>query len=556
MSRSHCAKPRKPAPTGDAGGRPAVRISVIHKWMLCSVLLVVTAAGLSTYFGVRVQSKALTAELIRTGVYQAEHLAAEAENAFSSLNWIYVERSLHELPARSAHDVIFAKLVKPDGEVYLANDRAYYGEKVPSNLIPGRQAGLNHYFTETDEQGWLLVHPFTVGSETWHVVLGLSLAPVRAATHGLILRNLAWGGLIVLLGVVSSFFLARSVSRPVTRLAEAAKRMAAGDWDCSIPVGSRDEIGLLTRSFNRMTGQLRHQREQIVAYSHDLEQKVAERTADLSEANDELKREVTVRKRGEEALARSNAELEQFAYVASHDLQEPLRMVTGYVQMLARRYKGQLDADADDFIGFAVDGAERMATLINDLLAYSRVTRRGKAFEPTDCQAVMQEVLANLEVAVTETGAEVTHDPLPTVVADRTQLGRLLQNLIGNAITYHGEAPPKVHVSAEQAGGGWQFAIRDNGIGIEPQYHERIFAIFQRLHGRDEYEGTGIGLAIAKKIVERHNGRIWIESEPGTGSTFYFTVPQREAETDDESSNHAPAEVYANAGQTGRGPPG
>ncbi len=257
-----------------------------------------------------------------------------------------------------------------------------------------------------------------------------------------------------------------------------------------------------------------------------------------------------------EQLARSNAELEQFAYVASHDLQEPLRMVSGYVKMLERRYKGQLDDDADDFIHFAVDGAERMAVLINDLLAYSRVTRRGKAFEPTDCETVMDEVLSNLEVAVTETGATVTHDPLPTVVADEVQLGRLLRNLIGNAIKYHGEAPPKVHVSAEQTGGGWQFAVRDNGIGIEPQYHQRIFAIFQRLHARDEYEGTGIGLAIAKKIVERHGGRIWMESEPGTGSTFYFTIPQREVRTDDESTDHAADEVYANAGQTGGGPPG
>ncbi len=281
------------------------------------------------------------------------------------------------------------------------------------------------------------------------------------------------------------------------------------------------------------------------------------------ECNFAIARDITVRKRAEEALvrrteeiARSNAELEQFAYVASHDLQEPLRMVSAYVKMLARRYKGQLDADADDFIGFAVDGAERMSVLINDLLDYSRVATRGKAFEPTDCETVMEEVLSDLEVAVEETGAEVTQDPLPTIVADRAQLGRLLRNLIGNAITYHGEAPPKVHVSAEQTGGLWQFAVRDNGIGIEPQYHDRIFAVFQRLHGRGEYEGTGVGLAIAKKIVERHGGRIWVESEPGTGSTFYFTIPQREVRTDDESSDHPADEIYANAGQTGRGPPG
>jgi len=357
-------------------------------------------------------------------------------------------------------------------------------------------------------------------------------------------------------GVVLSVFAFRLV-RPVRTLVRGTERIAAGDLVTRMDVGRRrDELGTLADSFNRMTGQLRHQREQIVAYSRDLEQKVAKRTAELSKANEGLKREVAERKRAEEALVRSNTELEQFAYIASHDLQEPLRMVSGYVKMLERRYKGKLDADADDFIGFAVDGAERMSVLINDLLAYSRVTTRGKQFEPTGCEAVMEEVLSNLEVAVTETGATVTHDPLPTVMADRTQLGRLLQNLIGNAIKYHGEAPPEIHVSAKQTGGAWQFAVRDNGIGIEPQYHERIFAIFKRLHARDEYEGTGIGLAVARKIVERHGGRIWIESEPGTGSTFYFTIPQREVRTHDNSSDHPADEVYANAGQTGGDTPG
>ena len=273
--------------------------------------------------------------------------------------------------------------------------------------------------------------------------------------------------------------------------------------------------------------------------------------------------DITDRKRAEEALAekadalqRSNAELQEFAYVASHDLQEPLRMVSSYVQLLEKRYADALDDDAHEFIGYAVDGAKRMQALINDLLRYSRVGTKGKPFAPTDCEAVLEDVLSNLEVVVTESGARVTHDPLPQVMADEAQLGRLLQNLIGNAVKYRGEAPPNVHVSAEQTGGGWQFAVRDNGIGIEPQYHERIFAVFQRLHARGEYEGTGIGLAVARKIVERHGGRIWIESEPGTGSTFYFTIPQREVRTDDESSDHPADEVYANAGQAGGGPSG
>ena len=224
-------------------------------------------------------------------------------------------------------------------------------------------------------------------------------------------------------------------------------------------------------------------------------------------------------------LKRSNADLQQFAYVASHDLQEPLRMVSSYTQLLARRYRGKLDSDADEFIGYAVDGANRMQTLIKDLLAYSRVTAQGKVFERVDCNGLLEEVLSNLRVADEQNRAVVTHDPLPTVMADRGQLGQLFQNLIGNAIKFRGEEPPQIHVSAEQRTGEWLFSVRDNGIGVGPQYAERIFIIFQRLHNREEYPGTGIGLAICKKIVERHGGRIWVVSHTGRGATFHFTLP-------------------------------
>jgi signal transduction histidine kinase len=224
-------------------------------------------------------------------------------------------------------------------------------------------------------------------------------------------------------------------------------------------------------------------------------------------------------------LSRSNSDLQQFAYVASHDLQEPLRMVASYVQLLARRYRGKLDSDADEFIAYAVDGAKRMQHLINDLLAYSRVTSQGQVFDPVDCNGVLEEVLNNLRVAVEESRAVVTHDPLPTVMADERQLGQLFQNLIGNAIKFHDAEPPNVHLSAEQRSGDWLFSVRDSGIGMDPQYAERIFVIFQRLHDREKYPGTGIGLAICKKIVERHGGHIWVVSQTGQGATFYFTLP-------------------------------
>ncbi|MEH2097515.1 GAF domain-containing protein [Nostoc sp.] len=240
-------------------------------------------------------------------------------------------------------------------------------------------------------------------------------------------------------------------------------------------------------------------------------------------------------------LVRSNAELEQFAYVASHDLQEPLRMVTSYLQLLERRYKNQLDANADQFITYAVDGARRMQTLINDLLNYSRVSTRGQAFKLVDCDLILRSAIANLQIAIADRKAIVTHDSLPKLIADSTQLTQVFQNLIGNAIKFCQNQQPQIHIGVAKPNANldgenlnsipsvdeWLFSICDNGIGLESQYVERIFIIFQRLHGRDKYPGTGIGLAICKKIIERHGGRIWVESKPGQGSTFYFTIPDR-----------------------------
>lgn len=226
-----------------------------------------------------------------------------------------------------------------------------------------------------------------------------------------------------------------------------------------------------------------------------------------------------------EALERSNQELEKFAYVASHDLQEPLRMVSSYMQLLSRRYTGKIDADADEFISFAVDGAKRMQILINDLLAYSRIGTRGREFEPVPCEELLNLALANLMTVIEETGSVVTHDTLPTVLADKTQLVQLFQNLISNAIKFRSDKQPHVHVSAENKENTWIFSVKDNGIGIDPRYGDRIFEVFQRLHGRGHYSGTGIGLAICKKIVERHGGWIRVQSEEGEGAIFYFSLP-------------------------------
>jgi PAS domain S-box-containing protein len=243
--------------------------------------------------------------------------------------------------------------------------------------------------------------------------------------------------------------------------------------------------------------------------------------------------DITDRKKAEAALQitmdelrYSNEELQQFAYIASHDLQEPLRMVSSYVQLLEKRYKDSLDADAHDFINFAVAGVKRMQSLINDLLQYSRVGTRGKPFENTQCQDVYDAAVTNLKIAIKESGASVSRGNLPPVFGDSGQLIQVLQNLIGNAIKYHNEKSPEIFVGAEKKNGNWVFSVIDNGIGIDPKFFDRIFLIFQRLHG-NEYPGTGVGLSIARKIVQRHGGQIWVESKPGKGSTFYFTIPSR-----------------------------
>jgi len=249
---------------------------------------------------------------------------------------------------------------------------------------------------------------------------------------------------------------------------------------------------------------------ELERHKENLERLVQERTTELEELNREL--------------ARSNENLEQFAYVASHDLQEPLRMVSSYMQLLSKRYQGKLDSDADEFIAFAVDGATRMQNLINDLLTYSRAGRHDSPLTSISCTEVLEKALTNLQVAIGESGAIITHERLPVVKADPIQLVLVFQNLLGNAIKFHGSAPPRIHIESQREGDEWIFSVRDNGIGLDPQFAERIFLIFQRLHDRSSYPGTGIGLAICKRIIQRHNGRIWVESQPGKGSTFYFTL--------------------------------
>jgi light-regulated signal transduction histidine kinase (bacteriophytochrome) len=275
----------------------------------------------------------------------------------------------------------------------------------------------------------------------------------------------------------------------------------------------------------------------IVAFDIDhlkvVEDELQQRVRELSRLNERLNREVEIRKKIEAnlqdyttELKLKNQELEQFAYVASHDLQEPLRMISSFTQLLGRKYRGNLDKEAEEYIAFTIEGATRMQQLINDLLAYSRIGTRGKEFKTINFEEIIQKAIYNLSLTIQETGAEIKFGPMPTITGDDSQLVQLIQNLISNAIKFRKEGiTPVINITAKKEPSHYIFTVADNGIGIAMEHKERIFQIFQRLHTRDKYPGTGIGLAICKKIVERHNGEIWVESEKGMGGTrFYFTI--------------------------------
>jgi len=319
----------------------------------------------------------------------------------------------------------------------------------------------------------------------------------------------------VILGL--SFLLRRIVLAPLQSIERYAVAVSSGHREKPVPeTGAfRGELAILGDSIVSMVDQLDARFNALEKGRAELNQAYGE----LARANAEL------RQTGAE-LARSNSELQEFAYVASHDLQEPLRAVAGCVQILQSRFQGKLDPKADELIAHAVDGAVRMQTLIEDLLTLSRVGTHGRDPVLTDFSRIYDATLQNLSALLRESGARVTHDPFPSVVVDPTQMIQLLQNLLSNALKYRGPGTPEIHVGVRRQEGAWQFEVRDNGIGIEPQYYERIFRLFQRLHTRREYPGTGIGLAVCKKIVERHGGRIWVESVVGRGSSFFFTLPE------------------------------
>lgn len=349
-----------------------------------------------------------------------------------------------------------------------------------------------------------LQRPVRVTVDAASVSLQHQLNVVRAVLVGCL-------ALFVLVGAATARAMRRWVTEPLGRFGSEVDRVEAGDLAHSVRVESGpDEIRALARQVDGM-------RMRIVS-----EVALAQQARD-----DALQARAMVEEQAVE-LVRSNTELEQFAYVASHDLQEPLRKVASFCQLLERRYKGQLDERGEQYIDYAVDGAKRMQRLINDLLAFSRVGRLTVEFGPVDLEEALAQAERQLAEALEETGATVTHDLLPTVDGDGTLLVQLFQNLVGNGLKFRAELPPRVHISARRAGEFWEFSCSDNGIGIDGQYAEKIFQIFQRLHGRDAYGGTGIGLALCKKIVEHHGGRMWLDTAVTDGASFRWTIPAAE----------------------------
>lgn len=384
--------------------------------------------------------------------------------------------------------IVSAVIYKIDGSVFASYGFTAAPPQSPSQ-IPGKpyvKDGFTH-----------LYQPILLEDRPIGILYLISDRKEVLSLLGYYMMTTSW---ILLICALVAFAVATklqgTISEPILYLTEITKKVThEKDFSLRAMKYHEDEIGMLTNHFNNMLSEIQAKQDA------------------LQEANAQLER--------------SNQELEQFAYIASHDLQEPLRVVSSYVDLLSRRYKDQLDGTGVEFIGYIHEGSIRAQELIRDLLEFARIGPKGREFVKTDMSAVLKRALANLKIQLDEANAQITHDPLPSVWADGLQITQLFQNLISNAVKYRSQNPIAIHISSEEQEMDWVFSVKDNGLGIEPQYHDRIFRIFQRLHHKTEYSGTGIGLAICKKIIERHSGKIWVESESGNGSTFKFTLSKQ-----------------------------
>ncbi len=367
---------------------------------------------------------------------------------------------------------------------------------------PGQN--ISDYEGKTVLVAWRNIHYQDPAYQRWGMIVKIdrneAYAPITTLTGLQIFLEVV----LVIVSIFLAWLLARQITAPIQQLVDASEKITGGDLTVEVSINSDDELGRLARSFNQMAAKLLRSRQ-------DLEERVKERTRELQHAKD--------------VLEKSNMDLQQFAYVASHDLQTPIRHITSYTQLLQKRYSGELDETAGEFIETIVGAAKKMQTLIQDLLAYSRVNNRERPFQQVDLNLVFETVIEMLAPSIEDSGANVSSGELPTVSGDPSQLSQLFMNLIGNAIKYHGDEPPDIKVLCEQQKQEFIISFVDNGIGIKPEYQDRIFDVFKRLHADNEIPGTGIGLAICKRVVERHGGRIWLESAEGAGSSFYIALP-------------------------------
>lgn len=348
-----------------------------------------------------------------------------------------------------------------------------------------------------------------IGAYKWNSTLGSAIltevnqSEAYTPVYNLQKKIIFIGLGVILFSAIVGYLLSLAITKPINKLVEGTVKIGAGDLDYRFNFKSKNEISRLANSFNAMTKKLR---ETLVS-------------------RDKLSEEIKIRKKTEEELKRSNIELESFAYIASHDLQEPLRVISNFSSLLAERYREKIDKNGKEFIDFITDGAIRMQTMIKDLLAFSRVSTRGKPFENTSLKTILDAAKSNLKIIIEETGCNIKIGKMHEITCDRGQFISLFQNLIENAIKFRSEKKPFIEIDVKKDNNNWIISVKDNGIGIQDEYKERIFVIFQKLHTKDEYPGTGIGLSLCKKIVERHNGKIWVESDGSSGSIFYISIP-------------------------------
>lgn len=516
------------------------------KIILVMVSMLLLAVGFNSLISNAIFKKEYSEALISKGILVGQmlkvQLARLLEIGIKLDDLIGFEEQCQE--AVGKYQVSFAMVVDLNGNIVFHNDLSRHGKKITDPKISEiiRKSNLTETVVlDSKKELYNIIIPGSGLSDesNYAIIVGLPLKKIVEKSNTLVISSVLVAIFCFVLTMILSYMILSTwVTRPIYDLIETIKKIRTdSNLGSRVKVQSEDEIGILGTAFNQMIDELHYSREEILKQNQQLEEKVAERTMQLSEINELLEQDIIKRQQTEielakraEELANSNAELKQFAYVASHDLKEPLRMITNYLQLLKRRYKDSLDEKAMEYIETTIDGASRMHRLIDDILDLSRVGTHNYEFQMVSCNEVIEQVIANLEVMINESGVKIEYGTLPEVYADFSQLSRLFQNLIVNAIKFRNKENPYIAIEAERMENAWKFSVKDNGIGIDSLYLERIFLIFQRLHTRSEYPGTGIGLAICKKIVERHGGLIWAESELGKGSVFCFTIPDRKSE--------------------------